>query len=227
MAMAKCKECQQEVASSAKACPHCGAADPALTMGGKLTGCGIFIVLVLGAAFGLGSCMFDGTSDAVSTPPTSQAESPTASQTPAAAVQEQKSLRMTPVAYANQLNAILEKLERPYRVDPAQITKGDVSDVLNAKLGKYASLVAGVSKTTGEILEVTVIAGGDGTPTSGVEIMMAASAALTAAAPGAPLKEVFTGLPEMIDGKTMTYGKVQLSAKRSEELGTWFFAEAL
>jgi hypothetical protein len=226
MAMIQCKECKQEVSSKAKTCPHCGIADPALTTAGKLTGCGIIIVLFLGIAFGIGSCMFDAPRETASTAQTIPAESTAVSQVPAPAEEERKSLGVSPNAYANRINALLKKLERPYRVDPAQIVKGDVNDVLNSKLGKYTTLVAIVSKK-GEIIDVTVIGGGDGTPASGLEIMMLASAALTAAAPGAEFKEVFTGLPELMNGKTMTYGDVKLSAKRSEELGNWFFAEPI
>lgn len=60
MSMIKCKECKQEVSSAAKACPHCGAAEPALTMGGKLAGCGITVAIFVSACFGLGTWLTSG-----------------------------------------------------------------------------------------------------------------------------------------------------------------------
>lgn len=57
MAMIKCKECKQEVAHTAKACPHCGAADPAMTFGLKVLNFFLFIGLIGLASFGVVSCI--------------------------------------------------------------------------------------------------------------------------------------------------------------------------
>jgi len=57
MAMIKCKECKQEVSASAKACPHCGAADPAMTFGVKMLNLMILFGLIGLASFGLASCI--------------------------------------------------------------------------------------------------------------------------------------------------------------------------
>ncbi|MCO7536500.1 hypothetical protein NJH24_17125 [Pseudomonas asiatica] len=135
-----------------------------------------------------------------------------------------KSLHMTPAQFSERVNPLFEKFEKPYRVDPASITEGEVQDVLSVKLGPYASLIAGVSKQTGELLDVTMIGVGDGKPASGVEIMMLATAVLAAAAPDADHRDVFKGLPEMIDGSPKTYGQVKLSVKSTDMVGTWFMA---
>lgn len=50
--MTNCKECKQPVSTSAKACPHCGVKDPAVTAKHKLIGLGILI----GVVFALSQC---------------------------------------------------------------------------------------------------------------------------------------------------------------------------
>lgn len=140
------------------------------------------------------------------------------------AVVKVKTLGMTPAVYAERMNQLLEKYEKPYRVDPTDITTGDVQDILKNNLGPYASLVAAVSKETGELVDVTLVGAGDGKPMSGLEIMLIASAALAAAAPDADYREVFKKLPEMIKGNSQTYGRVELSVKSTDMMGTWFIA---
>lgn len=147
-----------------------------------------------------------------------------AEQKPVAAKVEVKTLRMTPAAYAARINPLLEKFEKPYRVDPTEVTKGEVQDILKTNLGPYASLVAAVSKETGELVDVTLIGAGDGKPMSGLEIMLIASAALAAAAPDADHRDVFKKLPDMLKGSTETYGQVKLSVKPTDMMGTWFMA---
>lgn len=55
--MIKCKECKREIAHTAKACPHCGAADPAMTFGLKVLNFFLLIGLLCLAAFGVVSCI--------------------------------------------------------------------------------------------------------------------------------------------------------------------------
>lgn len=154
-----------------------------------------------------------------------QAKAPSsAEQSPVPVKVEIKTLGMTPSVYAARINPLLEKYEKPYRVDPAEITKGEVQDILKTNLGPYASLVAAVSKETGELVDVTLIGAGDGKPLSGIEIMLIASAAMAAAAPEADYREVFKKLPEMLKGTPQTYGQVKLSVKTTDMMGTWFMA---
>lgn len=137
---------------------------------------------------------------------------------------ELKTLGMTPAAYTERINPLLERYEKPYRVDPTEITKGEVQDILKTSLGPYTSLIAAVSKETGELVDVTLIGAGDGKPMSGIEIMLIASAALAAAAPDADYREVFKKLPDMLKGSDQTYGQVKLSVKPTDMMGTWFMA---
>ncbi|MFB4400914.1 hypothetical protein [Pseudomonas inefficax] len=137
---------------------------------------------------------------------------------------EVKSLRMTPAAYADRINPLLEQFEKPYRVNPAEIAVGEVNNVLKANLGPFASLILTVSKETGDIVDVMLIGVGDGSPSSGVEIMLIGTAALAAAAPQADHREVFKKLPDMMKGSKETYGQVELSIKSTDQMGTWFMA---
>jgi len=135
-----------------------------------------------------------------------------------------KSLQMTPIVYADRINPLLEQFEKPYRVDPAEVSTGDVNNVLKAELGPFASLILTVSKNTGDIVDVMLIGVGDGSPSSGVEIMLIGTAALAAAAPEANHRDIFKKLPEMMKGSKETYGQVKLTIKATDQMGTWFMA---
>lgn len=135
-----------------------------------------------------------------------------------------KTLGLTPKQYATRLNALLKKLDLKHRIDGSRVVPGEFNNVLNAEIGKYTALVATISKDNGEVLDVVLMAGGDGTPESGLEIMMVGSAVLTAATDDVEFREVFQGLPSMIKGQERTYGAVKLSAKNMDQLGTWFLA---
>lgn len=137
---------------------------------------------------------------------------------------EVKSLQMTPAAYADRINPLLEQFEKPYRVNPTPVSIGEVNNVLKAELGPFSSLILTVSKDTGDIVDVMLIGVGDGSPSSGVEIMLIGTAALAAAAPEANHRDVFKKLPEMMKGSKETYGQVKLSIKSTDQMGTWFMA---
>lgn len=135
-----------------------------------------------------------------------------------------KSLQMTPAVYADRINPLLGQFEKPYRVNPAEVSTGEVNNVLKAELGPFASLILTVSKDTGDIVDVMLIGVGDGSPSSGVEIMLIGTAALAAAAPEANHRDIFKKLPEMMKGSKETYGQVKLSIKSTDQMGTWFMA---
>lgn len=48
MAMTKCKECKQEVSTSAKKCPHCGVSNPGLSAKEMAIGTAFVVVLLFG-----------------------------------------------------------------------------------------------------------------------------------------------------------------------------------
>lgn len=138
-----------------------------------------------------------------------------------------KTLGIQPETFADRVNANLRALGQSARVDASSITPGPVNDVLKAQLGAYAAVVAPIDKGNGEVVGLTIIGAGDGTPASGLEIMLMASAALAAVAPGADSRELIKQIPSMVDGKELTYGEVKLSSQRLDQLGTWFIAEPI
>lgn len=217
MGLVACKSCKHQVDSSAKTCPQCGVADPGVSTLQKLAGLAVLAVIIVVL---LVTCSSDDESPAVSAP----AAAPAEAIAPPAQDAGQATLGIKPTAYADRLNTLLADLELKHRVDATRITVGQVNDVLNAPIGKHAALVASISKTTGEVIDLTVIGSGDGTPASGLEIMMVAAAALTAATDGVEFSEVFEGLPAMIKGQERRYGAIKLGAKNMDQMGTWFFA---
>lgn len=208
MALKPCKSCKHQVDAKAKTCPNCGVSDPGVTATQKFLGFVLLIVIIF-VAVKVCSGGGEGTSSATQPKQVEQV-----------AV---KTLGITPKQYAERINPIIAKLNKPYQVE-GTVEPGEVNDVFTANLGPYASLVGSVSKANGEIIDITLIGAGDGKPMSGLEIMMMASATLAAAAPTADYKEVFKRLPSMLDGTPEVYGNVKLSVKKSEQVGTWFFA---
>lgn len=138
-----------------------------------------------------------------------------------------KTLGVTPLQYATRLNLLLQQADLAYQVDGRSIKTGDVNDVLQVTVGDYAGLVATVSKLNGEVMNVTVIGGGDGTERSGLEIMLVATAAFSAATSDVEFEELFKGMPAMLKGQERTYGNVKLSATSMKDMGTWFIAEPI
>ncbi len=209
MALAPCKSCKHQIDTKAKTCPSCGVSEPGVTAAQKALGAFILLVIIF---VGVKMCSGGSNKTAVVEKPAQLEEIVV------------KTIGITPKQYAERVNANLASLNKPYRVDGAAVETGEVNDILSANLGPYASLVATVSKRSGEVIDVTLIGAGDGKPLSGLDIMMMASATLAAAAPSADYKEVFKKLPSMLDGGSEVYGNVKLSVKKSEQVGTWFFA---
>lgn len=209
MALAPCKSCKHQIDTKAKTCPSCGVSEPGVTAGQKALGAFILLVIIF-----------------VSVKMCSSGSNKTAAVDKPVQVEEVvvKTIGLTPKQYAERVNANLASLNKPYRVDGAAVETGEKMDVLTANLGPYASLVASVSKRSGEIIDVALIGAGDGKPVSGLEVMMMASATLAAAAPSADYKEVFKKLPSMLDGSTEVYGNVKMSVSQSEQIGLWFIA---
>lgn len=142
-----------------------------------------------------------------------------------AIVAKEKTLGVTLEVYADRMNKILKSADIKHRVSTKKIVRGSVNDSLNFRVSQFTSLVVTISKTSGEVLAVTLIGSGDGTPSSGFDVMMVASAALNAAVPAMKFEEVFTGLSGLLDGQERVHGSVKLSASKIDQMGTFFFAE--
>lgn len=80
MALKQCRECGQEVSSSAKKCPHCGVSNPAGGLAGlgcAGQGClGVIVLMVMVGLFGIGDDGGTSSSSSEYTPPSSSS-SPT------------------------------------------------------------------------------------------------------------------------------------------------------
>lgn len=213
MAMIKCKECKQEVAASAKTCPHCGVSAPAAKAGSQMAGCGIAIVAFIALCYGIGAWISSG-GDADTQPTAAEAS-------------QRKGLGIAIDSYAERVNQLLAKANRTYRLDTTDVEQGAAVDVLKSDLGKHAVILVSTAKGTGQVLDVTVMTSGDGTPGSAADILLAVGAALAATVPGAELSQSGAWIKEVLEGRSQTVGTVKLSSKRSEELGTWFFAQPL
>jgi hypothetical protein len=144
----------------------------------------------------------------------------------ASAAASEKTLGMTPKLYVLRLNLMLNEMDPTYRLEDEKITEGSVNNVLRGNLGTHAALVATVSKSTGELLSVTLIGAGDGSAASGFEIMLMASAALAAAISDGEPREILEAMPRLLEGNEQYIGGVKLSASKTDVLGTWFHAEA-
>jgi len=137
-----------------------------------------------------------------------------------------KSLGMTQKQYAGRLKEVLASLNQGYRITKEDIQSGPVNDSWKANVGPYVSVLASLSKS-GEVLEVVAIGSGDGTPASGVEVLMLGGAAMTAATRNVGYDEVLKGVSAMVDGQVRSYGNVKLSIQTSKEFGNFFMATPL
>lgn len=205
-------------------------------LAGSFAGCFAF-VLVSMIAVGTGLISSEPKEDLTATvseePVAPQAEASAADVADTAAAIEPvaaepvKTLGLTPEQYAARLNKLFQDADLPHRLNASNVVTGEVNDVLQTTIGKHAAIVATVSKSNGEVMSVTVIGSGDGSERSGLEIMMVATAALTASANDVEFREVFQGLPAMTKGQSRTYGNVKLSVMPMNDLGTWFIAEPI
>ncbi|MBD8613842.1 hypothetical protein IFT69_08950 [Pseudomonas putida] len=127
--------------------------------------------------------------------------------------------------YLERLEQALKTVDhiRPIKARP--IKEGEVNDSRSIVLSPVVSITLGLDKRTGNIKAITVIGVGDGTDVSGLEILLQANAALSAAVPGASVSEVMKQMPSLLEDKPVRFGNIRLSTIKMEALGTWFLAE--
>jgi hypothetical protein len=143
-----------------------------------------------------------------------------------AAEPARKTLGMSQQQYAQRLGELLTSLNKGYRITKADVQSGAVNDSWKANVGPYVSVLASLSKS-GEVLEVVAIGSGDGSPASGVDVLMLGAAAMTAATNNVEYREVLNGISAMIDGQVRSYGNVKLSIQTSKDFGNFFLATPL
>jgi hypothetical protein len=83
----------------------------------------------------------------------------------------EKTLNITPEQFKTQFNEIANKAQADFKISDMEIKKGEVLDVANVKLNKNSSLVLSVSHQ-GLLTGVTSISVGDGTASSGLNMML-------------------------------------------------------
>ncbi|MBD8682832.1 hypothetical protein [Pseudomonas sp. CFBP 13719] len=184
-----------------------------------------FFVVVL--ALGLINAPPAGEVEDVSMPPVVEAisegtrsELPPASTPPAS-----KTFGFNDERYLERLEQALKTVDHTRPVEARPVKEGEVNNSRSIVLSPVVSITLGLDKHTGNVNAVTVIGVGNGTDASGIEILIQASAALSAAVPDASVGEVMKHMPSLLGGKPVRFGNVRLSTMKMEALGTWFLAE--
>ncbi|MCR4465859.1 hypothetical protein [Burkholderia sp. SCN-KJ] len=144
----------------------------------------------------------------------------------------EKNLDMTPDQYAKNFNGIMANLKEPFRIKP-RVEKGDAADTFKSALNDNLYVIGSVSKSTGKLISVVFMGAGDGTVKSGANIIIASTAALTAAVPNGTTKTVGPVVVSLMSdfdeksGKSASkvFNDVKLWHTRSEQIGAWFGAE--
>ncbi|WP_280043542.1 hypothetical protein [Pseudomonas sp. Hg5Tf] len=223
MAVTLCKSCKKTVEPDAKTCPSCGEDYPAVNTAKQLK----LIALVAGVLV-IGFTLF---SDWNSTPIApvdplmgDQITGPrSALFVEGSQIVYHQTLGLTPKHYADQLNATLKTLDKPYAVDPANIESGEALDLLNAQLGPFVNLTGSVDKETGQLTSIAILAAGDGSRASGEEIQTVASVAMAAASPGADYSEIHKRFADMVlKEEHYRHGFVEFKAGITQGMGSWF-----
>lgn len=157
---------------------------------------------------------------------TNNTEQPTnAVAAPMATTDNQATFLFTAQQYTDRLNSILEELTLPYEAVLSDIAYGPKANSSTMTIGPYAAVSLSINKADGKLLSVTAIGAGDGSESSGVEIMMIGAAAQTATANGAAFREVLLAAPDMINGERKQFGQATLSISNMGDLGTWYLSE--
>lgn len=216
-----CKRCGEQVEQMTKACPQCGVANPGMRIKDLIIG---FVALgVLGwLALTLLGWIGDASSDAPA------AGTQAGQSDPAPKAQLVRTLTVTPQQYVDRLNMVLTSAELPFRAQAGEINNGFMQSLLSDHL----LLMARVDDSSGHLNEVTLIAQGDGTIASGLNVMLVGAAVITAAIPDAKMddgvgKLVLDMVSEATNGdgaaKRLRNG-TRISVSRSDQIGFMFTA---
>ncbi|MCS3399910.1 MULTISPECIES: hypothetical protein [pseudomallei group] len=145
---------------------------------------------------------------------------------------EDREFGMTPKQYAARFDEIVKTMDLPFRARFSNKHRGRVVDTVRADFDERMGLIARVSKESGRLLEVTFIAGSDGTPDTAANIVLVAAAALTAAIPDVSVKSVAPKIMDMVtkykeggDNQERVLNGVKLYYLRGEGIGHWFGAK--
>lgn len=150
-------------------------------------------------------------------------EARSASAATASAEAPEKTLGLTPQAYASRFNHSLQRLKLPYRLDASRVAPGTSKDVLLARFGKHTEMVMTVSKSSGQIMEISPLVTAGGSEASGQDSLLIASAAMSAAA----VRTVLNRSKSLMEGMAIALDNAQISATSLPECGTVFLAKPI
>lgn len=105
---------------------------------------------------------------------------------------------VTPRQYADSFNGTMKTLNLPYRLK-STVKAGVAKDVLETQLSDLLSVVASVDKKTGKVKDAMLMATGDGSKQSGLEIMGAALALVSGAVPDVDRKFIGPKITKLIE----------------------------
>lgn len=83
------------------------------------------------------------------------------------------SLDMTPEEFQQRFNEAAVRVESDFHIDTMDITAGEVQDVFQSMLTDNIGLLGTINKTDGSLRDIMIMAQGDGTFQSGVDIILA------------------------------------------------------
>lgn len=89
------------------------------------------------------------------------------------------SLDMTPEEFQQRFNEAAVRVDSDFHIDTIDITAGEVQDVFQNMLTDNIGLLGTINKTDGSIRDIMIMAQGDGTFQSGVDIILAIGTIIT------------------------------------------------
>ena len=126
--------------------------------------------------------------------------------------------------FADTFNALAVKADKPWRISNVTMKGNAFSYMLNDRIG-----LVGTVRSDKELTGVVMMAGGDGTLGSGVDVFMVMSMTYCAAAGisdlkqcGGPIMPLMKNFEEGDEPLKTTINNIELSYSRSEQLGNMF-----
>lgn len=137
------------------------------------------------------------------------------------AAKVQATLPFTVDAFSSRFNALAGKADKPWRIDNVKIDDGSFKYMLTEKIG-----LVGTVGTNGNMTGLIVLAGGDGTRMSGLDVFMAMAVVYCASIETADLKQCGSPLMEMVnahaeggDATKKIINNIEFSYARSDTIG--------
>lgn len=149
---------------------------------------------------------------------------------PASRQTEQITLGLAPGDFAKRFDAHMAKLGKPWRLKKPRIESGAVNDTFTHSFSDRMAMTGFVSKN-GELKSLMIFASGDGSPQSGVDIMLMISSAYAAVQGMDDLKVTGPEVLEVIKAQeekgstSRVLNGVKLFYSRNEVMGNFFGIE--